>query len=219
MDIFSVIFSPAETMLKVKERPRWQLPFTILCVLVIIHAWLQDPILQQLMQYGAEVTSKQEEQLQVFNAVFKYLMIIVAPIILLITLFLSSGFIYLAIIFSTSEAKFRDIFSAITVIHIIKIIEQYISVMIVYIKGINTVTSQLDLPSFGFNVFFNMETIGKLPYIILSKITIFEVWYITLLTISISILFNFSKLKSTTISVTFWLFSSTIAIIMDMLSH
>jgi hypothetical protein len=219
MDFITVLFSPSTTLSRLKKQPEWQLSFVVMCVLVAVHAWLQIPILKQITELQSQgLTEEQSEQMKIFYEIFNYLMVIAAPITLIITLTLSSGYVHVMGIFFGGETKYQNVFAAIVNIHIVKVLAEYLVLLILYMRGIEKVKNYDDLYVLGMNVFFNVKTIGKIPYIILSQITVFEIIYLILLTIGISTLFNLTRMKSAIIASSLWVVALLFEISTDLIT-
>lgn len=78
--------------------------------------------------------------------------------------------------------------------------------MILKLKGVEAIESPYDLqPPIGLNLIFDTDSAPLNT--LLESVNLFEIWYVILLGLGISIIFDFSKKLAMGIAITYWIFS------------
>ncbi len=184
--------------------------FVIISLITVGVAWFLAPLSQQIIH--SMLSGKlDEEQIQQSLAVverFKYIGFAAAPVTLLLRWSILAALLYFSSVLLDAEGafKFKTVFAVVVHSELILLLMAVINVLLLYAKGPETVDHVTDLQAIvGLDILVP-DNISSLPlFTFLSNINIFSIWYVATLAIGISVITNFSRLKSAILVSVVWL--------------
>ncbi len=222
-NLFNIFATPTDVFIGLKERPRWLLAFVCVSLVTIVVAWSMFPFSNQIA-YATLSTRLDEQQVQQalsFSRRFEYVGLIFAPIILLVKWGFIAAVLYFLCILLDAPAgfKYRTVFSLLVYSEMILVFMNIVNVLVLYIKGISSIRHVTDLQAIIGMDFLLKNRISNLPlYTFLNSINVFTVWYLATLTIGISVVTGYRKLKSSMIVVGVWLLGVAFQVVMSAIS-
>jgi hypothetical protein len=193
MDLFRVLFSPGEVFERVRERPKFLLPWIGLSIIIILVAYMMMPFTQAAIASRMAQIAQQNPQAAANAAKFQSIGIAFAPIFLLIGLLISAGLLWLLVmLLAGADAKFKTLLSLSCYIAVPTILLQVAGLIVLKMKGVDAVTSPDDLrPPLGLNLL--APGTGGFVGAFLAGINPFSLWAMFLTAIGIQVTHKTSK--------------------------
>lgn len=126
------------------------------------------------------------------------------PLVTLIRWGIIAGIITITTGMFTDKLRFKQSFSIISYSSVILLLGSIVNTAALYIRGLDAISSPRDLWLIGLN-FWGQETLGVPFSLFLSEITVFSVWYLTLVALGLTVVADISKIKAAFVSVFVWL--------------
>ena len=161
------------------------------------------------------------QQALAFSERFKYIGLMFVPIFLLIRWAFVSALLYFLCVLleAPGELRYRGVFSVVVYSEMILLFMSIVNVLVLYAKGIGSVQHITDLQAVVGLDFLLKNKMSNLPlYTFLSSINVFTIWYLVTLTIGISVLTGYRKLKSALIVTGVWLLGVAFQLAMSAIS-
>jgi hypothetical protein len=195
--MLNVFVDPKATARRVPAPLSWLWPVIVLCVAYIIVGVLTAPYAisiadAQIAQRG--LPPDQVERARTITHVIAQVTPIATPVFVLLFLAL---FAWLTIVVGSMgglKAKFRDVFSLMAACGLITVLQSVATVIVLRAKG-DEITSQEQLtPPFGLDIF--LQNIHGTLLALVNFFSIFEIWYLIVLTIGLAALAKTTKGKA-----------------------
>lgn len=201
LDLFRVLFSPGEVFERVRERPRFLLPWIGLSVIIVLIAYMMMPYTQAAIASRLAQVAQQNPQAAANAAKFQTIGIAVAPIVLLIGLLISAGLLWLLVmLFAGGDAKFMTLLSVSAYIAVPTILLQVAGLIVLKMKGVDAVTTPDDLrPPLGLNLL--APGTGGFVGAFLAGINPFSLWAMVLTAIGVQVTHKTSKGAAYTVAI------------------
>lgn len=222
-NLFNIIVSPREIFEELVEQPKWVFAFIIITVINIIIEFYTLPFTHNLMlnQLETQIGEDAARQTLEMTKQYQYIGLAFSPISYLIKLLIVSMFLFFsAIILNAQNLRFKMIFALLIHSEIILIFMNIINLLILYVKGINTITDSTDMYTIYGLIYFLQDKASNQPlFTFLNNFNLFTIWYLLTLTLGISIVTHLKKWKSAIIVLFVWLlgagFQSSIVILSE----
>jgi hypothetical protein len=221
-NIVNIIATPTEVLQKIKTNPKWIPSFCFITIVSIICGYFILPFSQRIMieTLSSKLDTEQIQKAISISERFKYIGFLFVPFVLLfkwsfITLLLYFG----GILLNAQEINFKTVFSIVVYSEYIVSFMGIINLLLLYIKGVDSINNVTDLQVIVGLDYFLTDKLHNIPfYTFLNSFNVFSMWYITTLTIGISIVTSFSKLKSAILVLSIWLFGVGVQVALAMVS-
>jgi len=199
--MLNVFVDPAGAAKRVPAPLSWLWPVILLSIIYVVFGYLMLPytlsvvdlrLSQQMTQQNLPV--EQAERARNITHVITQFSVPATPVIVIALLALFAWLVSAMASMAGLRAKFRDIFSLMAACALIPAL-QYIATYIVVHAKADEITSQEQLtPPFGLDIF--LQNIHGALYGVVNFFSIFEIWYLVVLTFALAYLGKSSKGKA-----------------------
>lgn len=200
LDVVRILFYPEDVFTNIKLHPHWLLAFIIISIISFGVAWQLVPFTQKLLYIQLSAQVGQEKAMQVVNmsrSVQYFSLFFVSIPILMKWLVITMGLYYSAILWGEGVAEFKTFFSVVAHSEFIWICMAIINVLLLQIKGVDSVYSLSDLQSIiGLDYFLTDRSQNVVLFTFLNNFNVFSLWYLATLTFGISIVSELNIWKS-----------------------
>jgi membrane protein, antimicrobial resistance system len=153
LDLVRVLFEPTAVFERVREKPRFLVPFFALAVITVLIGVLQLPYTKAALAQTANMTP---EKLETASKILPFFLVL-GPIIY--GLFLALGALVLWVSVSVlgagagGEAKYGTLISVVTYASVSYTLLQVVGVIVLMMRGTSSITSMVDLqPALGLDL-------------------------------------------------------------------
>jgi hypothetical protein len=155
-----------------------------------------------------------------FSERFKYIGLLFVPVTLLFKWLLLALFLYYsAILLNAQGINFKTVFTVVVYSECIILLMGIINLLLLYVRGINSINNMTDLQVIVGLDYFIADKPHNIPlFTFLSNFNVFSIWYVATLAIGVSVVTNFSKLKSVILVSSIWLLGVGMQVALAMLS-
>lgn len=201
LDLVRVLFSPGEVFERVRERPKFLLPWIGLSVVIILIAYMMMPYTQAAIASRMAQLAQQNPQAAANAAKFQSIGIFFAPIFLLVGLLISAVLLWLLVtLFAGVESRFVTLLSLSTYVAVPTILLQIAGLIVLKMKGLDAIASPDDLrPPLGLNLL--APSTGGFVGALLAGINPFALWGMVLTAIGIQVTHKTSKGAAYTVAI------------------
>jgi Yip1 domain len=199
--MLNALVDPAGAAKRVPAPLSWLWPVILLSIIYVVFGYLMLPytltvvdlrISQQMTQQNVPV--EQAERARNITHMITQFTVPATPVIVIALLALFAWLVSAMASMAGLRAKFRDIFSLMAACALIPAL-QYIATYIVVHAKADEITSQEQLtPPFGLDIF--LQNIHGALYGVINFFSIFEIWYLVVLTFALAYLGKSSKGKA-----------------------
>ncbi len=209
LDLLNVLFEPTAVFERVREKPKFLVPFLALAVVLAItvvlmmpyqHAAMAERMAQMLQQNPQAAAAIQNAQK------FAFLGVVIAPIFFAIILLLIAAILWVLVSLFSGEGRFSVLLSLATYASVPGILLQIATIVVLMIKGVAAVTSPADLqPALG----LDLLAPGATGFVLacLAGINPFSLWGAFLTATGVAVTHKTSKGTAWTIAVIMLVFS------------
>ncbi len=220
--MLNVFVDPKATARRIPAPLAWLWPLIVVCVIYGVSAYLMLPFTMQYIDLRLSQTQSQQgtspEQAErarnIVHAIYGFLPAFTPPIIIigiLVGALLVCGMASIAGL----KTKFRDVFSLMAACQIISSLQAIAMYIVVHAKG-DEITSQEQLtPPFGLDIF--LQNIHGALFALVNFFSIFEIWYLVVLTFALAYLAKTSKGKAFFALTPAWLLPLILRMVQGML--
>jgi hypothetical protein len=192
LDLINVLFSPGAVFERVREKPKFILPFIGLAIPVMIIQFLTLPYAKAAMSSVYAQMATQNPQAAEAAQKFAFVGVFFWPIILAIVLLLTALFLWVLVSVLGGEGKFGTLLSVTTYASITFVLAQVVGLLILMVKGKENLVSPDDLqPAMGLDLVLPVS--GRFLSGLLKGINPFSIWGTVLTAIGIAVTHKQSK--------------------------
>jgi hypothetical protein len=194
--MFNVFIDPAATAKAVRAPLAWLWPLIVTSIASIIYGLFFTPLMIDTMRkYPPNGASgAQLDQAIHITEIVTKVSFFVSPLIIAGAIAFFSALIMLTASMMSTRVKFRDIFSLMSMCSLINVLQIIASYFVLRAKADEIGSMQQLQPAFGLDIFFS-ELKGPL-FAILNYFSLFQVWYLVILGLSLAYLTGSSKGKA-----------------------
>jgi Yip1 domain len=199
--MLNAFVDPAGAAKRVPAPLSWLWPVITLSIIYLVFGYLMLPytlavvdlrINQQMSQQNTPI--EQAERARTITHAVTQFSFIATPVIVILLLALFAWLVSAMGSIAGLRAKFRDIFSLMSACALIPALQYIATYIVVHAKG-DEITSQEQLtPPFGLDIFF--QDIHGALFGLVNFFSIFEIWYLIVLTVGLAHLAKVSKGKA-----------------------
>lgn len=202
LDLVRVLFSPGEVFERLREKPVWLVPAIVLGIFGTVIGYLFVPFrlasMAGQMARAAAQNPGAPAQIEAFTRGFVF----ATPIFVLIILLIVTGVLWLLVtLLAGGEARFKTLLCVATYTALPSLLLQVATLVVLKMKGVESVTSPLDLqPPLGLNLLTPNVT-GFLAGV-LASINPFTIWGMVLTAVGVQVTQRTSKGAAYTVAIT-----------------
>ena len=199
--MLNVFVDPKATAKRVPAPLSWLWPVITLTIIYLVVGYLMLPytmslidlrISQQISQQNAPV-EQAERARNIAHMIYQFLPV-ATPVIVIVFLLLFAWLVSAMASMAGLRTKFRDIFSLMAACSLIPALQTIATYVVLHTKG-DEITSQDQLtPPFGLDIF--LQNIHGALLGLVNFFSIFEIWYLIVLTLGLAYLGKSSKGKA-----------------------
>lgn len=184
-----VIVAPSATFEGVGRRPQVLVPLLVLMAATLIASYFLVPLwgeLQELqvMQNHDLSAEEREARLSGMEA-FKWIGLAIAPIGFAVVLALTAALFWgWAAISGARNAEYKVAFSSLIYASVVGVVQMYLQVAVVRIKGVEQVAREGGPPLFGLSLFLDRDDFPSLVWGQLANLNFFSIWYAILIALA-----------------------------------
>jgi len=192
LDVFKVLYEPTAVYERVREKPKFLIPFIVLAVILVVCVFLIMPYQRAAMADKMAQLAQQNPQAASAAQKFAFVGIIFAPIVFAIALLISASVLWMLVSLFGGEGKFGVLLSVTTYASVAGILFQIAGLAVLMVKGVSGVTSMEDLqPALGLDLLAPGATGFMLA--VLRGINPFSIWGAFLTATGIAVTHKTSK--------------------------
>ena len=211
--MFNAFIDPAGTARAARAPFAWLWPLIILSVTMVTYGMFVAPLRINIMRQNPppnippEQLEKSIQMMESFSKIGAFIIpvVIIGFIALLAALAMLTGSMM------SLKVRFRDMFALMSVCSLINCLQFIASYFVLRAKADELSSMQQLQPPFGLDIFFS-ELKGPL-FAILNFFSLFQVWYLVMLTLALAYLTNSSKGKAFAAITPVWLIPLLFAIV------
>jgi Yip1 domain len=222
--MLNAFVDPAGLAKRVPAPLSWLWPIITLIIVYVVFGYLMLPytlavvdlaISQRIREQNVPVEQAQRAA-DVAHKVYQFLPEAV-PVLVILFLLLFAWLVSAMSSMAGVRAKFRDIFSLMAACQLIQALQTVATYIVVHAKG-DEITSQEQLtPPFGLDIF--LQNIHGALYGLVNFFSIFEIWYLVVLTFGLAYLGKSSKGKAFFAITPAWVLTLIIKMVQGMLQN
>ena len=195
--MMNVFVDPATTARRVPSKLSWLWPLVVLCIGYLIFGYLMSPYAMQLVDAKMAERAMPPEQLERAQSVAHTIAKVtsfMSPVFLIA--FLAFWALLVKAIYSTMDVRprYRDVFSLFAACGLIPLLQYIATYVVLRAKGEPITSSEQMTPPFGLDIFF--QGAKGVFFAVLNFFSIFEIWYLIVLTLGLAYLTKSSKTKA-----------------------
>ncbi len=199
--MLNVFVDPKATAKRIPAPLSWLWPLITLIIIYLVAGYLMLPytmslidlrISQQLSQQNTPV-EQAERARNIAHMIYQFLPV-ATPVIVVLFILLFAWLVSAMASMAGMRTKFRDVFSLMAACSLIPALQQIATYVVLHTKG-DEITSQDQLtPPFGLDIFLQNIHGALLGFV--NFFSIFEIWYLIVLTLGLAYLGKSSKGKA-----------------------
>ena len=211
--VINVFLSPREAFQAVDQRPNWVLPFVIMLIIGTVVAVFTVPIAMQdrmddqrdqLIEERGMTPEEADRAMEIGEKIGKIAGPIIAPIGMgLYLVIVSAVLLFLGNILMGGESNFKKVFSMFSYSSMVGALGSLISLPIIISK------QTLEVPT-NIAVIIGLEDQGTFAYQLLSKVELFTIWQLIIVSIGMAVIYKFTTKKAATGVVVLWLLAAVV---------
>lgn len=195
--MLNVFVDPKGAAKRVPAPLSWLWPLIAICAIYGVTTYLMLPNTMALIDLRMSQQNTSPEQMErartVAHAIFQLLPVF-APVMTIVALLLLALLVIGMGSVAGLRTRFRDVFSLLACCQIISSLQLVAGYIVIHAKG-DEITSQEQLtPPFGLDIF--LQNVHGALFTLLNFFSIFEIWYLIVLTIALAALAKTSKGKA-----------------------
>jgi len=199
--MLNVFVDPKGAARRIPAPLSWIWPVITLIIIYVVAGYLMLPYTMSLidLRINQQITQnntplEQAERGRAFmHAIYQYLPL-AAPVIVLLMLLLVAWLVAVMGSIAGLRAKFRDIFSLMAACTLIQALQAIAIYIVVHAKGDEITSAEQLTPPFGLDIF--LPNIHGALFALVNYFSIFQVWYLIVLTIGLAALAKASNGKA-----------------------
>ena len=220
--MLNAFVDPAGLAKRVPAPLSWLWPVITLIVIYVVFGYLMLPYTLAVVDLSINQRVREQnipiEQAQraadITHKLYQFLPV-ASPVIFILFLLLFAWLVSAMASMAGLRTKFRDIFSLMAACQLIQVLQTVATYIVVHAKG-DEITSQEQLtPPFGLDIF--LQNIHGALYGLVNFFSIFDIWYLVVLTFALAYLGKSSKGKAFFAITPAWVLPLVIRVVQAML--
>jgi Yip1 domain len=220
--MLNAFVDPAGLAKRVPAPLSWLWPVISLTIIYVVFSYLMLPytmnlvdlrINQQISQQNTPA-EQAERGRQIAHAIYQFIPL-ATPVFVILFLLLFAWLVGVMGSIAGLRAKFRDIFSLMAACGLIQSLQTVASYIVLHAKGDEVTTTEQLTPAFGLDIF--LQNIHGALFALVNFFSIFQIWYLIVLTFALAYLAKCSKGKAFFAITPAWLLALVIRVVQAML--
>ena len=216
--MLNVFIDPKATAKRIPAPLSWLWPLITSCAIYVVFGYLMLPYTMALIDLRLNQQNTPPEQAErarnLVHTIYQFLPV-VTPFFVVLILLLIAWLVTAMGSVAGLRTKFRDIFSLMSACQLITSLQVIATYIVVHAKG-DEITSQEQLtPPFGLDIF--LQNIHGPLFAIVNFFSIFQIWYLVVLTFGLAYLAKVSKGKAFFAITPAWLLYLILRVVQGML--
>ena len=206
--LFLTLFRPVKAFNQLKTESFSAMSLLMIILLVIINLILMIPVTEKVLQITTASMPLNSDQLEMMAQVshtMRYVQIFGSIITSIVMFLFYALLLYLLVLISKSKLDFKKALQLIICCYIALAIGSLVNTAFLYMRGIDAIQHIYDITLTGINLLTSTDKVGMTMYVFLSYINLFQLWFVALISIGLTILADMKPVKATIISILFWL--------------
>ena len=211
--VFNVFIDPVATARSVPAPYAWLLPLAIFCVAFAIYNWLNIPLTMRVMALNPppNASGEQLERIRSITEMSLKVGTFVGPLFIIGITALLALLTNLMATAMSMKTRFRDVFTLMSAVSLIGVLQLIAGFIVLRAKGDDIQSMQQLRPSFGLDIFF--PDLKGPAFAILNFFSIFEIWSLVMLALSLAALTKSSKGKAFAAITPWWFVTLLFAVV------
>ena len=202
--LIDIFIDPVKVFKRIGAGLPWWQPFSVIAIAMAVISYFQIPINRQVFLLNERGLSP--EQLQSQGEIiekFNLIGVIAAPLIVLLIYVILAALCNVTANLVSGKSSFKKMLSLLSFTAFVGLIEQGLKMLILYMRGIETITSRDDLYAVSFSLTRFIESDGILRAV-LESFSIFQIWFLILFTIGISVVYETDRRTAIVPTIVVW---------------
>ena len=219
LNLFNILATPTEVYGEINITPRWRIPFLFLVISSTIVGWFMIPAIMEPMRKIFASSFGQGSADIAIKGIMKS--ILVAQLLIEPLLKLARWLVLSAILFFITRLYvkgdfllFKKLFSAVAYTESIFVLMSILTILIIYVRGMDNIGVMGDLTVFkGLDFFLKGKDQNTTVVTVLSNINPYSIWYVITIAFGVSVFTKLQKSQAFIIAGASWLIWITISIV------
>ncbi len=219
LNLFNILATPTEVYGEINITPRWRIPFLFLVISSTIVGWFMIPAIMEPMRKIFASSFGQGSADIAIKGIMKS--ILVAQLLIEPLLKLARWLVLSAILFFITRLYvkgdfllFKKLFSAVAYTESIFVLMSILTILIIYVRGMDNIEVMGDLTVFkGLDFFLKGKDQNTTVVTVLSNINPYSIWYVITIAFGVSVFTKLQKSQAFIIASASWLIWITISIV------
>jgi hypothetical protein len=193
---FNALVDPGGVAKYASKKGFWIFPLVLLCVVVLAVSLALVPVTLRVIEMNPPSNLSHEQFANALPAIraATYGFSIASPLLVVAMLLISAWLVGIACSIVGVKINFPAIFSLLSACSVITVLQVIAGYIVIKLKGDEIESVQQLQPPFGLDIFF--DGLKGIPYALLNFFSLFEVWYIIMLGLSLAALARTLKGKA-----------------------
>lgn len=215
--LLSLFFSPVRTFnnWKLSDRSTTFNAVAIL-LLMLINLILMIPISAKIAIItftSADIPDYQIDSMIQVSYKMRYLQVVGSEILYIVMFVFYSYILRLIVKLGGGFISFKKVFQLIVSSYLVIVIGDLINTFLLYIRGVDSIKNIYDTSLVSANLFTSINQVGTVMYTLLSYVSPFQLYFVVLVGLGLSILCDMKKRKAFIISFLFWIITILIPVL------
>ena len=192
--MLNALVDPAGAAKRIPAPLSWLWPLITLTIVYVVFGYLMLPYTMMLIDLRINqqnTPAEQAERARNFSHMFVQFLPVLTPVIVIAFVLLFAWLVSVMGSIAGLRAKFRDIFSLLAACSLIPALQTAATYIVIHTKGDEITSPEQFTPPFGLDIF--LQDIHGALLALVNFFSIFEVWYLIVLTFGIAYLAKSSK--------------------------
>lgn len=199
--MLNIFIDPSATARRIPAKFSWLWPLITIGIIYVVFGYLMLPytagiadaaIAERVAQQG--MRPEQVERAQTVAHMISRVAVGFTPVFFIVITLLLAWLVSVMGSVTGARAKFRDVFSLMAACSLIPAFQYIAAYVVVRVKGDEVHSVEQLTPPFGLDIF--VQDLHGVAFAVVNFFSIFEIWYIVVLTVGLAYLTKSSKTKA-----------------------
>ncbi len=207
MKALEVFFDPFNLFGRLNARPNWLIPFLIVAAAGVLSIFLMSPVMMHIVERQIPEGLSAEAQAQMISMikVSRYHGIVASPLLLIVKWSISAFLLFSISVLFGADITYRKVLSLLGHASIITALDNLLSIVVLYMRGIDTIKSMEDIQSTVLSLNHILGSSGHpVMRVFLESVNVLTVWYMIVLALGMASMTQVSRKQSAVIVGLVW---------------
>ena len=199
--MLNIFIDPGATARRIPAKFSWLWPLLTISIIYVVFGYMMLPytagiadaaIAERVAQQG--MRPEQVERAQTVAHMISRVAVGFTPVFFIVIILLLAWLVSVMGSVTGARAKFRDVFSLMAACSLIPALQYIAAYVVVRVKGDEVHSVEQLTPPFGLDIF--VQDLHGVAFAVVNFFSIFEIWYIVVLTVGLAYLTKSSKMKA-----------------------